>query len=486
MDGSLRVLLVEDDIDYAKLVKKRLRNFNPQFQIETTSSADSCMEKISSKEHVYEAIILDYQLPEYDGLDILGRIKHEGIDVPVVMVSGQGSEMVAVEALKKGAYDYLIKDKNFLSVLPNVLQKTIEKHQLELMLRESRQKYQNMFDGISDIIYQVDQDYQIISANKSFADHCRTEPRNLIGRKCHEVSFNLKQPCTDCPVKDAIGSMSSKSVEKSHEGQVFEMKSYPIFNSDKHVESVAVYSKNITEKKTLEKSLIQSEKLATIGLLASGVAHEIRNPLNIIETARYYLTEFLKDQDSDITEKLEIIGKNVRRTSKIISNLLEFSRNSDNEREAINLNRLIESTVSLIGKELTAKNIEFVFDCGSTHFAHFSIDAIKQVLLNVIINSIQAMPNGGCLTVKIDQETTDAIDIHISDTGVGISSEDLPHIFSPFFTTKEVGVGTGLGLYISHMILAREGGEIKAHSQTDKGTTFTVSLPASIEESDLQ
>lgn len=478
MDGSLKVLLVEDDADFANLVERSLRKFNSRFRVETIASGDSCIEKITADDAAYEAIILDYQLPEFDGLAVLQKIRQMDLDTPVVMVSGEGSEVVAVEALKKGACDYLVKDRNFLSILPTMLQKTIEKHQLELKLRESRRKYQNMFDGISDIIYQVDHNYHLISANKSFAEHCKTDFRDLIGKKCHEMFFDSTEPCTDCPAKDTFKTSVSRSVEKSHQNEVFEMRSYPIFNSDEQVESVAVYSKDITEQKTLQKSLIQHEKLATIGLLASGVAHEIRNPLNIIETARYYLAEFLKDQDSDIKEKLEIISKNVRRTSNIISNLLEFSRNSDNAQDNININRLIESTVSLIGKELTAKNIEFQFSPADTYFAFFSIDALKQVLLNIIINSVQAMPAGGTLTVDIEKKDLETIHIHVTDSGDGIPPENLPHIFSPFFTTKEVGEGTGLGLYIAHMILEREGGSIEVRSEVNQGTTFTVSLPA--------
>ncbi|MFQ5825365.1 MAG: PAS domain S-box protein [bacterium] len=604
MDGLLKVLLVEDDYDQAELVGGSLRKYNPQIEIETTNSGDSCLTKLANNH--YEAIILDYHLPKVNGLEILNKIEETGIDTPVVVVSGKGSEQIAVEAFKNGAFDYRIKDANYLSVLPKVVQQSIEKHHLETKLRESERKYHNIFekandaiiiikpynfilleanikateisgyskdeligmqfmdlysekhkfkaeelihktvangthrddslsicskdgrlipidinasvihfgnyqyilgiirniaekkhlqslilnskrklqsifDGITDIIYQVNHAYEIIMVNKKLAQLCNTQPEKLIGKKCYKAYFGYHEPCIECPVTETFETHEPKFLEKNYDGQIYEMCSYPIFTGDGENESVVVYSKNVTEKKKLEKSLIQSEKLATIGLLSSGIAHELRNPLNIIETARYFIQEFMKDRNPEVIGKLEIIRKNVQRASKIINNLLEYSRPSEHEREHIDLIKLIESTVALIGKELAVQNIEFSMVCRENYKAYFNIDSLKQVLLNIIINAVQAMPKGGKLTLEIEQQESKWIDIKISDTGMGIPDENLPYIFSPFFTTKELGVGTGLGLYISHIIIEREGGEIKVDSELGKGTIFTLKLPATEE-----
>lgn len=600
MDLKLKVLLVEDDLDQAELVKGSLRRFDPRFEIETANTGESCLKKLSNNE--YEVIILDYKLPVMNGLEILHKIEEQEIDTPVVVVSGQGNEQVAVEALKNGAYDYIVKDTGYLSVLPKVVQKTIEKYQLEKKLKESERKYQNIFerandaifiinpinfvllevnikasevtgytkeelftkqfmelypegqrgkaeelinktltggshrddnltiytkegqmipvdinasvidigkyqyvlgivrniaekkrlqalilnskkklqsafDGITDIIYQVNLDFEIVIANKKFAELCNTQPEKLIGKKCYESFFNCQQICDECPVKVTIETKEPNYLEKTVNDEIYENWSYPIFSEEGDIESVAIYTKNVTEKKKLEKTLIQSEKLATIGLLSSGIAHELRNPLNIIETARYYIQDFLNDPNPDIKVKLDIIRKNVQRASKIINNLLEFSRQSEHDREQINLNNLIDNTIALIGKELTAKKIDFSIECHENYNAYFSVDSLKQVLLNIIINAMQAMPEGGELTIDIEQPSAEWIDIKITDTGMGIPEENLPHLFSPFFTTKEVGVGTGLGLYIAHIMIEREGGEIKVKSEVGKGTTFTISLP---------
>ncbi|MFQ5864677.1 MAG: PAS domain S-box protein [bacterium] len=604
MNDSLKVLLVEDDLDQAELVGGSLRKYDSRFEIETTNSGDACLERLANNH--YEAVILDYHSPEFNGFEILHKLEENGIDTPVVIVSAKGNEQIAVEASRNGAYDYIVKDANYLSLLPKVVQQTIDKRQLETELRESERRYHNIFDkandaifiikphnyilleanikateisgfskeelvgkqfmdlypkdqknkvqklidktrthgsfrddglsicskdgrcipvdinasviyfgkykyilgilrniaekkhlqslilnskkrlqsifdAITDIIYQVNHDFEIIMANKESAQLCNTQPERLIGKKCYEAYFGHNEPCMDCPAKATFETGERKFLEKNHNDEIFEMSSYPLITEDGEIESVVVYSKNVTEKKRLEKSLIQTEKLATIGLLSSGIAHELRNPLNVIETARYFIQELVKHQDSEISGKLEIIRKNVRRASTIIHNLLEFSRHSEHEREEIDLTKLIESTVGLVGKELTAKGIEFSLESPQDYKAYFSNDSLKQVLLNIIINAVQAMPNGGNLVIHIEQPQSKWIDIKISDTGMGIPEENLPFIFSPFFTTKEVGVGTGLGLYVSHMIIEREGGEIKVDSELGKGTTFTIRLPSTQE-----
>ena len=287
MDGPLKILLVEDDPDQASLIENRLRKFNSHIEVETAFSGNDCLKKLA-RNH-YETIILDYSLPEYDGIEVLSRIKQTGIDAPVIMVSANGSEKIAVEALKGGAHDYLVKDSGYLTLLPKAVERAIEKNLMEIKLskseRKNRELFENvldsknrlqaMFDGIEDIIYEVNKDFEIIRANRKFAELCNSQPENLIGKKCYDVYFNCES-CGDCPVKATLDSLQPHSVEKTDGVDVYDTRSYPIFNVRCKLESVAVYSKNITEKRGLEKSLIQSEKLATIGLLASGIAHELR------------------------------------------------------------------------------------------------------------------------------------------------------------------------------------------------------------------
>ncbi len=600
MDSSLRVLIVEDDIDQASLIAERLKHFNSGFIIDTVRDGAQCLEQLANRR--YEAVILEHDLPRHNALDVLSEINKAHVDTPVVVVSKQGADAVARESLKRGACNHVVKDSNFLIALPQVVEKSIEQFRLAVKLKESELKYkiifeksndaivilsskdfrileanlsaielsgytedelilrklselfppyqysrisqvledtqrdgrckndtlsivtrfgqaipveldmsmirfgesrcvlcnirniaekkelqtlilnskrrlQNTFDGITDIIFEVDKKGRLVIVNKRFAELYDSEPKDLINEQYHRLLYNSEAPVEDCPVQATFRSGEPRFLEYAMADRLYDIWTYPIFSVNGSLTSVAVYAKDVTDKKKFEKTLIQSEKLATIGLLASGIAHELRNPLNVIETARYYIEEFLAKKDTEVCAKLDIIHKNVKRSSKIINNLLEFSRHSEYERELIDLRSLIENTVSLIQKELDAKNIEFKFHCGDHTTTYFSMDSLKQVLLNLIINAIQAMRRGGKLTVSVEQGKKDSVQLKIADTGVGIPKKNLPHIFSPFFTTKEVGEGTGLGLYISHMIITREGGNISVDSQENVGTTFTVTLP---------
>jgi signal transduction histidine kinase len=232
-----------------------------------------------------------------------------------------------------------------------------------------------------------------------------------------------------------------------------------------------------------ERQLIQNEKLAMVGLLASGVAHDLRNPLNTIETVRYYLSDLPQLRDARLQENLDIIQKNVQRASNIITNLLEFSRYSKHAREAIDINKLLDSTLLLFGKELAAKNIEVVTHYQRIPVVVLNLDALKQVFLNLVMNAAQAMPEGGRLTISTVAGDGENVQVTIADTGTGISKENLQHIFSPFFTTKAAGEGTGLGLYLSKLIIEREGGKISVESELSKGSVFFVLLPVVEEKS---
>ena len=237
------------------------------------------------------------------------------------------------------------------------------------------------------------------------------------------------------------------------------------------------YSKDL-EKKVKEKSaqLIQSEKLASLGLLASGVAHEINNPLASIMLCAERLRD--KDLDSGTAKiKLDEIITQVEIASNIVKNLIDFSRQSKPETTQININMLIEKTLEMVPFEFRVRGIHVEKDY-MANLPEFNGDPnqLGQVFLNIFVNAIQAMPDGGNLTVSTFCEDR-YIKVSISDTGNGIREEDLNRIFDPFFTTKKVEEGTGLGLSICLGIVERHGGHIEVESKVNVGSTFTISLP---------
>ncbi len=594
---SNQILIVEDYPDQAELILRAFRKqkSNFDFEVDFAASGEECLKKFSKA--AYDALILDYKLPDYTGLEVIKLLQERGISVPVIMITSQGDERVAVQAMKEGAADYIVKEVGYMNSLPRTVANTIQTHRLksrlrekekmleslvnnvddiifsidmeykfqfvnrtirdlgyepeelvgqsfllllpeftdtqkiseilrhpveknyemefktrdgqiqymlisfshlnnakgkwilgiaknitekkrlEEMIQESKNKLQTLFDSITDHITVVDKNYNIVMANRMVATSVGLRPEDLIGKKCYEIYSRGEKPCENCVLKRTFETAKPEFLESRIGDRVLQFWGYPMYDLKNRLQYVIEYVKDVTEQKNLEKKLIQSEKLATIGLLASGVAHELRNPLNIIETARYYLSEILPSENEDAQSKLQIIKKSVTRASNIINNLLEFSRHSSKDKEAVDINQLIDKTLSLIGKDLSSHNVSVVKNYREIPKAYFNVDSLKQVFLNIIINAIQAMPEGGQLRIQTEFLPENALQIQFTDTGQGISEENLTHIFTPFFTTKEVGKGTGLGMYVSHSIIQREGGDISVKSQLGRGTTFTIELP---------
>lgn len=234
---------------------------------------------------------------------------------------------------------------------------------------------------------------------------------------------------------------------------------------------------DVSDRKHLESQLIQSEKMAAIGQLAAGIAHEIRNPLGIIMNALYDLSEILPTGNPEVREDLQIAKDEIVRAQEIITNLLEFSRESSAEMEEVNINELLRRTLRLMHKYLQTNNVRVLTSFGKVGTCVANQNALRQVFLNLITNAVQAMPKGGELRLRTQRAPDKNVVIECSDTGIGIAAQHLNSIFNPFFTTKEPGQGTGLGLSVVHSIIKRYRGNISVQSKPNLGTTFLIELP---------
>jgi two-component system, NtrC family, sensor kinase len=229
--------------------------------------------------------------------------------------------------------------------------------------------------------------------------------------------------------------------------------------------------------------IMESERLAHIGQLAAGVAHEINNPLQGIVTYSHLLLERVSTENGT-RQSLEKIVKQANRCRDIIRGLLDFSRQRKPEKRLSNVNRVLEECVSLVDNQVLFHNIRIVQHL-SPNLPQVFMDPsqIQQVFMNMILNAADAMKDGGRLTLTTRHVPVEqAVEAEFTDTGHGIKEEDLDRIFSPFFTTKEVGHGTGLGLAISYGIVKEHKGTITVESQEGEGATFTIRLPVTSEQ----
>lgn len=233
------------------------------------------------------------------------------------------------------------------------------------------------------------------------------------------------------------------------------------------------------EVRRIHERLLETEKLAGIGQLAAGIAHEIRNPLAIIATSAYYLGEIMPKDQKEVRKHLQILDSEINRCQTIITNLLEFSRKSDQNTQRVDVNGLLEMTLSLVSKDLVTRDILLIKKLSKVPPILTNLEEMKQVFLNLILNATQAMPNGGKLQIETSMAGKEVLKIMVSDTGEGISPEDVEQIFNPFFTTKPPGEGVGLGLSLVHSIIESHQGHVTVKSKKGVGTTFTIELPVS-------
>ncbi len=240
-----------------------------------------------------------------------------------------------------------------------------------------------------------------------------------------------------------------------------------------------VMNRTLHELKVHQERLVHSERMAAVGSLTSGIAHELNNPLNNISlTTETLLGDFASFSDQEKLRMLDQISTQVERASATVRQLLDFTRKDQPAFTHVAMRGILESTLKLIGNELSLAKVEARLEAdGNLPEVLGNPRNLQQVFLNLCLNGIQAMPSGGVLGVCARGEGASLVRVDVSDTGVGISSENLGRIFEPFFTTKEAGKGTGLGLTVVQSIVEKHGGRIAVESGPGRGTTFTVFLP---------
>ncbi|MFC2059940.1 ATP-binding protein, partial [Chloroflexota bacterium] len=365
-----------------------------------------------------------------------------------------------------------------------ILRDVTERKWAEEGIRRAADEWSTTFNSITDSVSIHDRDFKLVRVNKTFADTMGMKPEELIGKKCYKVLHDRNEPWPNCPHQQTLETKKPRRVEYFEPllGIDLEVSTSPIFGGKGEVVGSVHISKDITERKKMEGRLMVSDRLASIGELASGIAHELNNPL----TSIIGFSELLLDKPSadDIREDLEIIHREAQRTAGIVKNLLTFARKHTQTRQSANINNLIETVLELRAYEQRVNNIN-VITRFNTDLPEIMVDyfQLRQVCLNIIINSEYFMieaHNKGTLTITTEQ-AGDIIRIYFADDGPGISAENLGHLFDPFFTTKEAGKGTGLGLSICHGVVSEHGGRIYAESQPGKGATFIIELPISVD-----
>jgi two-component system NtrC family sensor kinase len=349
-------------------------------------------------------------------------------------------------------------------------------------LLNSRNTLRALFDNIPASLYIVDRAYALRAINRSRARRAASRPNLLVGRCCYEALFGRISPCPECRVADTFQNgkgteRALRAPETGGESKEWEIHTYPILDEGRQVLQVVLFEEDVTERRHLEANLAQSEKLAAVGQLAAGVAHEINNPLTAV-IANAQLMQRSMPPDSELQESVELILIAGSRAAQVVRNLLDFARKEQYRFDRTDINETIRKTLELVQHEVISRSIDLKFDPDpNLPRVLASGDHLQGVWLNLILNSFDAL-NGMPGEIWVSTRAQEG-EVHVvfEDTGKGIPAEVLPRIFEPFFTTKLPGQGTGLGLSVCHQIIKQHNGQILAESTLGRGTRFTITLP---------
>jgi two-component system NtrC family sensor kinase len=416
------------------------------------------------------------------GLHYLQDLRHQGRRIG----------MIALGRLPKESH-FSTEDLDLLSALAGYaamalenanLYRSIERKALEL---ERLKAYtENILESINVAVLALDFDGRITSCNRAFEELYKTIRKQITGslienlfpsdviasirRVTGKADWNLSSPANIFKmfVEDRLGKRL-----------IVNLSLIPLQNSISMNSGSLIVMEDITEKIELEGQLMQAEKLSSIGLLAAGIAHEVNTPIAGISS---YTQMLLKETPETDRRKhiLEKIEKQTFRAAEIVNGLLNFSRLNGSEYKELDINQLIDDSLALLNHQMQSSHIhvEQHYD-RSLPPVHGNAGKLQQVFINLFLNARDAMPSGGALAVETAM-TDSMVIVDISDTGTGISEQDIKRIFDPFFTTKDVGKGTGLGLAVTYGIIQEHGGRIFVDSDSGKGTHFRVKLPTRV------
>jgi len=349
-------------------------------------------------------------------------------------------------------------------------------------LTMSKNKLEAIFNGIASPVCLIDIDYTIQEANTAAVAFYGNNRKDLIGNKCYRAFFQRQRPCQFCQALDCMHNGAVQETESTIKEKIF---SFQFHNVKVPENSKTVFIEiinDITEQKNLQEELVRTEKMAGIGTLAAGIAHELNNPLaGILGTAEIMLSEV---EESHVHhEYLEDILAYSKTAADVIKELSIYSRKEKDAVEkdqSVEIVRILEFSLRLALRGIDSQNIEVRRNYHALPYMEANESKMQQLFLNFIVNAIQAMDGNGILTLSC-MESDGLIFIKVADTGCGIAEKDLNQIFTPFFTTKAPGSGTGLGLSNCYTIVEKMGGRIRVKSEKGVGTEFTTIFPVNDE-----
>lgn len=463
-------------------------------------TANTCADALEmAGRHFPHVALLDLKLPDDTGISLLSQLKIMNPECICAMMTAFADVDSAVTALEKGAFHYLQKPVrpieliNLLERIFETLEVREEKKITEEKLKESERRFRTIFESAQDAIFLKDRQLRYTLVNPAMAHMYEMDPDAFMGKTDEEV-FDIRETAGTEPsdqrvlaghiVKEEV-SIPGKTLKTFHTIRV------PLREKNGEVSGICGFVRDISSVKQLEAQLLQAQKMEAVGTLAGGISHDFNNLLQAIIS---YSQMILRDTDEDAHTypKLKAIEKAGQRAAELTGQLLTFSRKVEIHPRPVNLNHVVRQVENLL-KRTIPKMIDIELDLAdSLHTVNVDPGQVEQVLLNIGVNARDAMPGGGRLVFKTVNMTREKsvhrphlssraaayVMLSVADNGQGMSGDTLERIFEPFYTTKEPGKGTGLGLAMVYGIIRNHGGQIFCESRPGQGTVFNIYFPA--------
>ena len=499
MARPLKVLIAEDSPIDAELIVVQLRRegFDPQWK-----RVEEEPDFLRELQTLPDVVLSDYSMPRFSGLRAAELTRKSGLNIPFILVSGTVGEDAAVEAMKQGATDYLLKDR--LVRLGSAIERALEEKRLQgerqrtaEELRWQTTLLEAQLESSLDGVLVVDSQGRKVLENRRLEQMWKGP--GLEGAEQLDPVLAAFNPAFEKHPRqfiEKVAYLNTHPDEASHDvielidGTVLDRYSAPIRDKTGNSHGRIWYFRDITERRKLEAQFRQAQKMESIGMLAGGIAHDFNNILSAI-LGNLYLAKLEAANQPQILEPLENISQAARRAGDLVNQILTFSRQNKQEREPLKLNHVVLEALKLLRASVPA-SIQIKTNLTQTPTVLANATSIHQVIMNLGTNAWHAMRDKpGTLTVDMSELEADVdfagahpglhpgryVRLAVSDTGHGMTAATIERIFDPFFTTKPVGEGTGLGLAVVLGIMQSHDGAITVYSEPEHGTTFHLYFP---------
>ena len=498
---SIHVLYLEHSNADIDLTRRHFVRYASHVEIKAINTGGQFREIFNNKDQcdAIDVFLLDYRLPGANAIELYkDLILETGCDIPTVLISGKGDEEIATNALKLGIFDYLSKNQGYLYKLPSIIENA---HYNNLFKREhdalakSEAKYRSMMESFTDPIYICSPQQTVEYMNPAMI---RRIGRDATGERCHSAVHDLDQKCDWCGFEN-IGDQKviENDIKSPFDNRNYHVTIVPIEKEDGTESKMTIcrdtteYQRAISEKEKAQTQMLLSQKMEAIGNLAGGIAHDFNNILSSI----IGFTELALDdakQDTIMEDNLQEIYSAGKRAKDLVRQILLFARQTEENVKPMRVDVIVKEVLSFI-RSSTPSNIEIRQNLDCDSYIMGNPTQVHQIMMNLCTNAAHAMEeDGGVLEVGLSNATFgnspvnkfdgipvgEYIKLTVSDNGIGITPDIQSTIFDPYFTTKEPGEGTGMGLAMVKGIVENYGGKIFVDSLVGKGTTFTIVIPA--------